>query len=91
MGPLLPDLFSLKEGQTVKIYEEKDQVEESKVYQAEQILIDVFSESTQELAADLYQLGENVDISSGTMKQAKEKLGIHAVKKYNRWYWVWEK
>lgn len=89
-GILGLDLYSLKEGEKIKIYEEKTQTDESKIRKAEELLLDIFIDRTKVLAKDVYNLGERININGGTMKQAKQKLGI-ASHKDGDWYWIWRK
>jgi len=86
----VPELTIIKAGNEIKIIEQ-EQSEENQTDKAEGFLLELFNENHKIPAREIYELGEEVGISSYPLKKAKARLGIQALKSgvENAWFWAW--
>ena len=85
------DLGVIKVGKELQIYESQEQTEETQKDKAEEFLINLFKDSDKLLASDIFEQGEEIGISSFSLKEAKKNLGIQSKRKSGDkgWFWVW--
>ncbi len=84
-----PELTIVKMGDKIVI-SDAEQSDASQANRAEEFLVNLFKDTQDWLAKDIYAEGEKVGISVFALKIAKKTLGINASKKGPQEPWVWQ-
>ena len=85
----LPELESLKNENQISIYDPKEKQVETEGDRAERFLISLYANRSKIPAKEMEDERKKHKISEGTLRKAKEKLGVKSDKEGIGWIWVW--
>lgn len=89
IGRPIPPLDVLKPEGRIVFKESRQETEQTKKDQAEELLFDMFGSRTIIQVSEAYEKAERAGINVNTLKDVKEALGIESIKTGTTWAWKW--